>query len=55
MDIDPKTIVTVPLFTLVLYLFLSFIVNLPLWTICIPLFISFIYIIMIIVVELYKK
>lgn len=55
MDIDPKTIVTVPFFTLVIYLLLSLVIDMPFWTIFIALFIVFLYIIIVIIVELFKK
>jgi len=54
MDIDPKTIVTVPLFTLVIYLLLSLVFDMPLWTIFIALFLAFLYIVVVIIVELFK-
>ncbi|WP_177244048.1 hypothetical protein ACO1PF_04455 [Alkalibacterium sp. f15] len=54
MDIDPKTIVTYPLFTFVIYLLLSLVFDLPLWTVFIALFIVFLYFIVIIIIELYK-
>ncbi|GAB2489728.1 hypothetical protein GCM10008929_12700 [Alkalibacterium psychrotolerans] len=54
MDIDPKTIVTYPLFTLILYLVLNQLFDLPLWTLFIALFLSFLYIIVVIIIELNK-
>lgn len=54
MDIDPKTIVTYPLFTLVIYLILHQVFDLPPWTVFIALFIIVVFIIAIIVIELFK-
>lgn len=54
MDIDPKTIVTYPLFTLILYLVLNRLFDLPLWTLFIALFLSFLYIAVVIIIELKK-
>lgn len=54
MDIDPKTIVTYPLFTLVIYLLLNLIFDLPVWTVFIALFIIVLYFIVIIIIELFK-
>lgn len=54
MDIDPKTIVTYPLFTLLLYLLLNWLFDLPLWTLFFALFVSFLYIFIVIIIELKK-
>lgn len=54
MDIDPKTIVTYPLFTLVIYLILHLIFDLPTWTVFIALFIIAVFFIAIILIELFK-
>ncbi|MCC5889805.1 MAG: hypothetical protein JJU01_04485 [Alkalibacterium sp.] len=54
MEIDPKTIVTYPLFTLVIYLILNWLFDLPLWTLFIALFLSFLYIAVVIIIELKK-
>ncbi|WP_161878521.1 hypothetical protein [Alkalibacterium sp. MB6] len=54
MDIDPKTIVYYPLFTLVLYLILAQVFSLPFWTIFIAIGLAFLYIIIIVIIELHK-
>ncbi|MCC5895380.1 hypothetical protein [Alkalibacterium olivapovliticus] len=54
MEIDPKTIVWYPLYTLLIYFILSLFFDLPFWTLFLVLFLVFLYIVVIIIIELKK-